>query len=478
MPHRYRATVVLLAALALALAGGAGASPPKNELAANTNYTRAERRPDQIRFIIIHVSEGSFLGTVSWLRDPRAHSSANFVVSRAGHVQELVPLHDIAWHAGNWAYNVRSVGIENEGYTDSPAGFPLPEYRATARIAAVIARRSLIPIDRRHIIGHYQVPDPNDPLQGGGIDNHTDPGKYWKWNLFMNLVERFAYPQRFLRHKHVGLQITSSTLTDRQVVAGRVPWRTAVAGPVKHVSFLVDGKLRWTDRVAPYAFAGGKQLLNTFPLRNGKHVLEVRAYGSKSWTRQRFVVRVKNEPFTLAPVNLKAKQQVAGVVSVQALFTGVPPARVLLYLDGRQIDHDTSPPYLFQWDTRRVEDGLHTLTLAGRARDGRIVRSRIQVQVANGALQPAKIVADSLADGQTVSGVQHWVVETSGSVARVEFVVDGVVRGAASAAPYAYDWDTSGEAPGRHQLTVRAFGRDGAVAEQSLTVTVAPPSAR
>jgi N-acetyl-anhydromuramyl-L-alanine amidase AmpD len=476
MPHPHRAILVLLAALALA--GGAAASPPQNELAANTNYTRAERRPDQIRFIIIHVSEGSFLGTVSWLRDPKAHSSANFVVSRTGRVQELVPLHDIAWHAGNWAYNVRSVGIENEGYTDSPAGFPLPEYRATARLTAVIARRSLIPIDRRHIIGHYQVPDPNDPLQGGGIDNHTDPGKYWKWNLFMRLVERFAYPQRFLRHKHIGLQIASSTLTDRQVVAGRVPWRTTVTGPVKHVSFLVDGKLRWTDRVAPYAYAGGKQLLDTFALRNGKHVLEVRVYGAKSWTRQRFVVRVKNEPFTLAPVNLRAKQQVAGVVPVQAVFTGVPPARVLLYLDGRQIDHDTSPPYLFTWDTRRANDGPHTLTLAGRARDGRIVHSRVQVQVANGALQPATIVADSLADGQTVSGVQHWLVETSGSAARVEFVVDGLLRGTATAAPYAYDWDTSGETPGRHQLTVRAVGRDGAVAEQSLTVTVAAPSVR
>jgi N-acetyl-anhydromuramyl-L-alanine amidase AmpD len=476
MPHRQRAILVLLAALALA--GGAAASPPKNELAATTNYTQAERQPDGIRFIIIHVSEGSFLGTVSWLRDPHAHSSANFVVSRAGQVQELVPLHDIAWHAGNWAYNVRSVGIENEGYTDSPAGFPLAEYRATARLTAVIARRSLIPIDRRHIIGHYQVPDPNDPLQGGGIDNHTDPGKYWKWNLFMRLVERFAYPQRFLRHKHIGLQIASSTLTDRQVVAGRVPWRTTVAGPVRHVSFLVDGKLLWTDRVAPYAFAGGKQLLNTMSLRNGRHVLEVRAYGSKSWTRQRFVVRVKNEPFTLAPVNLKAKQQVAGVVPVQAVFTGAPPARVLLYLDGREIDHDTSPPYLFKWDTRRAKDGPHLLTLAGRARDGRIVRSRTQVLVANGALRPAKLVADSLADGQIVSGVQHWLVETSGSVARVEFVVDGLVRGTASAAPYAYDWDTSGETPGGHQLTVRALGRDGIVAEQSLTVTVAAPSAR
>jgi N-acetyl-anhydromuramyl-L-alanine amidase AmpD len=479
MVSRASATAVIVSALALALGGvggAAAASPPAGDLAAATNYTQAHRKPAQIRFIVIHVSEGSYLGTVSWLRDPRAHSSANFVVSRTGRVQELVPLHDIAWHSGNWAYNVRSVGIENEGYTDSPAGFTLPEYRATARLAAVIARRSAIPIDRRHIIGHYQVPDPNDPLQGGGIDNHTDPGPHWKWSFFMRLVQRFAYPQRFLRHKHVGLQIESSTLTNRQVVAGEVPWRTKVAGPVKHVSFLIDGKLRWTDRIAPYAFAGGERLLNTLALPNGKHVLEVRAYGTKSWTRQRFVIRVRNEPFTLAPVNLKPKQQVAGVVPVQAVFTGAPPARVLLYLDGRQIDHDTSPPYLFKWDTRRTTDGMHVITLAGRARDGRIVRSRIQVKVANGVVQPAAIVADSLAEGQTVSGMQHWLVQTSGSIVRVEFVVDGAVRGTSTAAPYAYDWDTGAETPGQHALVVRAVGRNGATAQQSLTVTVVPPS--
>jgi hypothetical protein len=390
-------------------------------------------------------------------------------------VQELVPLHDIAWHAGNWAYNLRSIGIENEGYTDSPAGFTLPEYRASARVAAVIARRSLIPIDRRHIIGHYQVPDPNDPLQGGGIDNHTDPGKYWDWNLFMRLVQRFAYPQRFLRHKHVGLEIESSTLTDRQVIAGEVPWRTTVGGPVKHVSFLVDGKLRWTDRVGPYAYAGGKRLFDTLSLSNGKHVLEVRAYGAKSWTRQRFTVRVRNEPFTLAPVNLKAKQQVSGVVPVQAVFTGAAPARVLLYVDGKQIDHDTSAPYIFKWDTRRTTDGLHVVTLAGRARDGRIVRTRVHVNVLNG-LTPPTVLADSLVDGQIVSGVQHWLVETGGSVARVEFVVDGTLRSTVAAAPYAYDWDTGSEAVGSHQLIVRGVGLDGIVSEQTVTVTVAAPT--
>jgi N-acetyl-anhydromuramyl-L-alanine amidase AmpD len=474
MPYLRR--VILVTSAALICAAGAAATPPQSELASEANYTKASRAESAIRFIIIHVTEGSFDGTVAWLRDPHAHSSANFVVGRDGKVQQLVPLHDIAWHAGNWAYNLRSIGIENVGYTDDPAGFTTRQYRAAARIAAVVARRALIPIDRRHIIGHSEVPDPDDPLQGGGIDQHTDPGRYWRWPLFMKLVQRFAYPQRYLKAKHVGLEIEASTLTDKQVVAGAVPWRTKVGGPVRHVSYLVDGKVRWTDRIAPFAFAGGK-LWNTLPLRNGKHKLEVRAYGAKSWTRQRFSVRVKNEPFTLAPVGLKPKQTVTGVLPVQALFTGVPPSRVLLYLDGKLIDHDTSPPYVFKWDTQRTKDGKHRLTLAGRARDGRVVRSPIEVSVANGALLPAKIASSSLADAQTVSGLQHWLVDAAGTVARVEFVVDAAVRATSTRAPYAYDWDTSVEAPGPHQLTVRAVGVDRGVAEQTFTVTVAPPTA-
>jgi N-acetyl-anhydromuramyl-L-alanine amidase AmpD len=191
--------IVIALGLALVLACVAAAQPRPGELAAASNFTQAQRKPGAIRFIIIHVSEGSFLGTVAWLRNPEAHASANFVVGRAGQVQELVPLHDIAWQAGNWAYNLRSVGIENEGVTNSPSGFTRAEYRSSARLAGVIARRSLIPIDRHHVLGHYQVPDPNDPLQGGGIDNHTDPGRYWNWPYFMRLVRGFAYPAHPLR---------------------------------------------------------------------------------------------------------------------------------------------------------------------------------------------------------------------------------------------------------------------------------------
>jgi hypothetical protein len=166
------------------------------------------------------------------------------------------------------------------------------------------------------------------------------------------------------------------------------------------------------------------------------------------------------------------------MLPVQGLFTGVPPSRVLLYLDGKQIDHDTSPPYLFKWDTRRAKDGLHRLTLAGRARDGRVVKSQITVRVINRQMLPAKIVSSSIGDGQTVSGVQHWLADVSGSVKKVEFLVDGTVRATRTAAPYAYDWDTSAETIGPHTVVVRATGADGAVAEQTATVQVPTPTAR
>ena len=166
----------------------------------------------------------------------------------------------------------------------------------------------------------------------------------------------------------------------------------------------------------------------------------------------------------------------SGVLPVRAIFTG-KPSRVQLLLDGREIDHDTSAPYLFQWDTRRVEDGPHRLALVGRAPDGRVVRSTVTVVVNNAAVLP-KIVASSLADGQTVADVQHWLVQTSGKIDHVELSVDGVVRASLTAAPYAWDWNTGQETVGQHVLLIRAIGADGTVAQQQLTVTVAGPSAR
>jgi N-acetyl-anhydromuramyl-L-alanine amidase AmpD len=163
-----------------------------SEPASPANYTAAARPlTDPITRIVIHVAEGGWASTYDWFRNPRAEASANYVVSSSGRVAQMVPDRDIAWHAGNWAYNASSIGIEHAGFTNR-THFPDAEYRGSARLAGWIARAFLIAPDRAHVIGHYQVPDPNHPGQWGGVDHHTDPGRTWVWPRYMAYLRMFA----------------------------------------------------------------------------------------------------------------------------------------------------------------------------------------------------------------------------------------------------------------------------------------------
>jgi len=457
-----RTSLLLLACALVALAAAARADsasvrrPPVVWLKGEGNFTKAHRAPSSIDCVVVHVTEGTFWGSVRWLKSERSHASSHYVVSRRGRIVQLVHQSDIAWHAGNWRVNADSVGIEHEGITADPVGFTDRQYESSARLVAYIARTTLMPIDRRHVIGHAQVPDP-DGSGAGGASNHTDPGPFWNWNRYLKLVRRYAYPKPPVR-----LRVDAAV---PRVAAGTVQWRARVRGPVKRVDFLVDGKLRWRDGRAPFAFAGGRGW-RTLGLANGRHRLELRAYGPRgSWTRRRLVVRVRNAPFVLRTGKLPAT--LAGVVPIGATVTG-QTRRVLLYLDGKRIDHDRSRPYRFAWDSSRTADGAHVLTVVAEARDGRVERRTLRVSVANA---PA-IASSTLVDGAVVSGLVDWRVETRGSVARVEFVVDGAVRATVAAAPYAFAWDTAAETPGPHSVVARAIAADGSAVENATTVVV------
>ncbi len=162
------------------------------------NYTVAERPLDPlIRRLVIHVAEGGFASTYNWFGNSSAQASAHYVVSTSGRVAQMVPNADIAWHAGNWAYNETSIGIEHAGYTNV-GGFPDAEYRGSARLAGWLARTYAITPDRQHVIGHNEVPDPFHAGEWGGADHHTDPGRYWKWARYMAYLRLYAAttPQR------------------------------------------------------------------------------------------------------------------------------------------------------------------------------------------------------------------------------------------------------------------------------------------
>jgi N-acetyl-anhydromuramyl-L-alanine amidase AmpD len=194
-PRRLAAPLSALRLVAPLTATAAGADYPGAlwEPASPSNYSFADRPfAPAIKRIVIHVAEGGFASTYTWFRNPRAQASAHFVVGLEGQVAQMVHLRDIAWHAGNWPYNETSVGIEHAGFTGHTR-FPYAEYRASARLAGWLARRFLITPDRRHVIGHNEVPDPFHPGKFGGADHHTDPGRTWKWTPYMALLRAFAH---------------------------------------------------------------------------------------------------------------------------------------------------------------------------------------------------------------------------------------------------------------------------------------------
>jgi hypothetical protein len=170
-----------------------GEEPNTSWFAADpANFTVADRPFDHpIDTIVIHETQGSYAGTVNWFADPRADASAHFVIrSSDGAITQMVHEKDIAWHAGNWDVNTRSIGIEHEGYVGDCSWNTYAMYSSSAELVAHLAARYGIPVDRAHIIGHSEVPDPNQPGQYGGIDHHTDPGPCWDWNLYMSLIEQ------------------------------------------------------------------------------------------------------------------------------------------------------------------------------------------------------------------------------------------------------------------------------------------------
>jgi N-acetyl-anhydromuramyl-L-alanine amidase AmpD len=401
------------------------------------NKTDSNRTRRTIDGIVIHATEGHFVGSVRWLEQARSRGSAHFVVSRSGQVVQLVPVTDVAWHSGNARWNLHSIGIEHEGWT-SRGGFTLAEYRASAELVAYLAHRWGIPLDRRHVIGHDEVPDPRRPGHYGGVDEHRDPGRHWNWALYMSLVRHYAAHPVLPRFSRGGtihetgprrvpvprvaphLPETARTVVraaplratalprPRSVVRpgatlhGSALWYSgidAVHRRRKHiyrVDFLVDGRLLWRDNTWPFAFHRTLGV-NTRTLANGRHLLTVRAYGTHHYRTRKLVrVRVDNPVPTLSVRGLPPTRVVAGVV--QLAVTSNARERVALYVDGKPVSRDARAPYTLLWDASAAAQGPHSLLVYGRDRFGHRSSRTLAVIVATAPSFPAALGTTDLAD--------------------------------------------------------------------------------
>ena len=180
-------------------------------------------------------------------------------------------------------------------------------------------------------------------------------------------------------------------------------------------------------------------------------------------------VVVDNKTFALTSAGARPWMKAPTKIRLRVRPWGAKAARMVFTVDGRTRAVDRRPPFLFSWGTSRAKPGRHVL------RDRRDVRRRPHRGPADprGRL-PAEAEADARGpcrsrcrsrssarastDGQEVTGLVVWRVDVRGRAERVEFLVDGVLRGTDVAAPYTFGWNADAEPAGPHVLTARAVG--------------------
>lgn len=169
--------------------------------APDCNYS--ERTMD-VSAVVIHYTEGSYAGCISWFKNCDAQVSAHYVIrSFDGQVTQMVREADKAWHART--ANGYTIGIEHEAYGNIWSFFTDAMYQSSANLVRDICSRyesidghrtfyrdtldsGICLNEGLHdlggenacvkIRGHQHYPD----------QSHTDPGPYWDWNYYYKLI--------------------------------------------------------------------------------------------------------------------------------------------------------------------------------------------------------------------------------------------------------------------------------------------------
>lgn len=142
------------------------------------NYLTSNRPTSSaISYVIIHTTQGSYAGTISWFKNSSSNVSAHYVIrSSDGQITQMVREKDIAYHVRS--YNTSSIGLEHEGFVDNPSWYTDAMYNASAALTRNICLKYGLAMTRSVIKGHNEMPG----------NNHTDPGPHWDWARYMQLV--------------------------------------------------------------------------------------------------------------------------------------------------------------------------------------------------------------------------------------------------------------------------------------------------
>jgi N-acetyl-anhydromuramyl-L-alanine amidase AmpD len=128
---------------------------PYTELEVADGNFDTSRKP--IDRVIIHTMVGTWQAAAARFDNPTQKVSAHYGVKKDGGIIHWLEETFTAYHAGDYAMNQRSIGIEHEDEGDFNGVRPDTLYASSAKLVRDICLFYNIPIDRQHILKHSEV---------------------------------------------------------------------------------------------------------------------------------------------------------------------------------------------------------------------------------------------------------------------------------------------------------------------------------
>ena len=215
--------------------------------------------------VVVHTCEGSYSGTISWFNNSSAQVSAHYVVrSSDGQITQMVLEKDKAWHVLD--HNYYTIGIEHEGYVaQGNTWYTTAMYNSSAALVRDICSShsidgttcfrgpatsgtNFLPVTVR-IKGHQHYSG----------NTHTDPGIYWNWTKYADLINPPAFATT--------ITFNTKDMSTGLAVAGTSVKVTKPDGTTATVTADASGKLVYGINAGKYTFAfskSGYTTLSTF----------------------------------------------------------------------------------------------------------------------------------------------------------------------------------------------------------------------
>lgn len=136
-------------------------SLPYTEYTVATGNFDKSRKP--ITQIIIHSTVSTYKSAISWFGNPKAGTSAHYIISNKGELAAMLEEYYTAYHSGNYGVNQTSIGIEHEWYNGITPSDKL--YQESALLVHDICHFYGLSINRGVIKGHKEIVATSCPNQ-------------------------------------------------------------------------------------------------------------------------------------------------------------------------------------------------------------------------------------------------------------------------------------------------------------------------